>query len=286
METEIYLTYGNSDLYSKYRPSCLKELFLPEVDKQKILATVKEKKPMIFHGGPGVGKTSIAYAVSKELNMDLIDINSSDTRRKSFLENILERVQMKSWKSQLFFFDEADSMSAGSYSILNKILGETQHPIFIAANEDWKLPMDIRKRCRTMKIKPPTLQNLVTLVKYVAEKENKVPSYTKITSGDDYRTALSKSFYNSDSIIQTTRHDDVKNYFTYLKVPKEIDLIWLMDNLDKFYYGKALIQQAELIRVVDKYHQNKLLEYGTIANKRGYVETPYFVKRRNIFRRK
>ena len=59
-----------------------------------------------------------------------------------------------------------------------------------------------------------------------------------------------------------------------------------MDNLDKFYYGRALIQQAELIRVANKYHQNKILNYGIKANKRGYVETPYFVKRRNIFRRK
>lgn len=286
METEIYLTYGNLNLNSKYRPSSLKDLFLPDADKQKILATVKEKKPMILHGGPGVGKTSVAYAVSQELDMDLIDINSSDTRSKEFLENILERVQMKSWKSQLFFFDEADSMSAGSYTILNKILGETQHPILLAANEDWKLPMDIRKRCRTMKIKQPTLQSLVTLVKRIGKIENKTPKFANITSGDDYRTAISKSFYDSSSMIQSNTRTDVQNYFSHLKVPKDIDLIWLLDNLENFYYGKDLIQQAELIRVANKYHENNILKYGIKANKRGFVETPYFVKRRNIFRRK
>ena len=274
------------NLSQKYKPTNLQELLLPDEDKKKITDYVKKRKPFILAGPPGVGKTSAVYAIVNELNYDLVDINSSDTRKKEFLENILKRARMSSWKPQLFFFDEVDNMRANGYIYLNKIIAESKHPIILAANEYWKIPMDTRKRCQMLQIKDPTLTSLVKLVKRIGKSEKLKPNYSRITSGDDYRTAISKVFYNSTNYKKTNPFKDTDDYFRYKKVPENLELIWLLDNLSGFYYGKTLIKQLAIIKASDKYKSKDLLKYGEIANKKGRVQTSYFVKRRNVFRRK
>ena len=76
------------NLSQKYRPINLRELLLPTEDKNKIVDYVRRKKPLLLAGPPGVGKTSTVYAVARELDYDVVDINSSDSRNKEFFENM------------------------------------------------------------------------------------------------------------------------------------------------------------------------------------------------------
>ena len=274
------------NLSQKYKPTNLQELILPEENKQKIMDCIKKRKPLLLAGPPGVGKTSAVYAITKEFDYDIIDINSSDSRNKIFLEDMLKRVKIKGWKPQLFFFDEMDNMRATGYMYLNKILTETKHPIILAANEYWKIPMDTRKRCQMLQIKEPTLASLVKLVKRIGEKEKIKPHYSRITSGDDYRTAISKAFYNSSNFTRDNSFKDVDSCFKYGKIPNNLPLIWLIDNLSKYYHGKTLIKQLALIKASDKYKMEELLKSSEKPLKNGRVQTPYFIKRRNMFRRK
>ena len=274
------------NLSQKYRPTNLRELLIPNEDKQKIVDYIRKKKPILLAGGPGVGKTSAVYAVAKELDYDVVDINSSDTRGKEFFEHMLKRSKMTTWKSQLFFFDEADSMRSSGYTHLNKIIAESKHPVILAVNEYWKIPMETRKRCQMIQIKSPTLPSLVKLVKYIGEKEKLKPQYSRITSGDDYRTAISKTFYNSSSYNKSEPFKDTDDYFKLGKVPEKIDLMWLVDNLPQYYYGKRLISQMAIIKASDKYKLQNLLQFGEKSNKKGRAKTPYFIKRRKMFRRK
>ena len=280
------MRFGIMNLSQKYRPTNLRELLIPNEDKQKIVDYIRKKKPIILAGGPGVGKTSAVYAVAKELDYDVVDINSSDTRGKEFFEQMLKRSKMTTWKSQLFFFDEADSMRSSGYTHLNKIIVESKHPVILAVNEYWKIPMETRKRCQMIQIKSPTLPSLVKLVKYIGEKEKLKPQYSKITSGDDYRTAISKTFYNSSSYNKSEPFKDTDDYFKLGKVPEKIDLMWLVDNLSQYYYGKRLISQMAIIKASDKYKLQNLLQFGEKSNKKGRAKTPYFIKRRKMFRRK
>ena len=66
------------NLSQKYRPINLRELLLPTEDKNKIVDYIRKKKPIFLAGGPGVGKTSAVYAVARELDYDVVDINSID----------------------------------------------------------------------------------------------------------------------------------------------------------------------------------------------------------------
>ena len=79
------------NLSQKYKPINLRELIIPNEDKQKIIDYIRKKKPILLAGSPGVGKTSAVYAVARELDYDVVDINSSDSRGKEFFESVYSR---------------------------------------------------------------------------------------------------------------------------------------------------------------------------------------------------
>lgn len=64
----------------KYRPRKVSECILPESLKQTFSQLVKtgELQNMIFSGGPGIGKTTVARALCNELELDYILINGSE----------------------------------------------------------------------------------------------------------------------------------------------------------------------------------------------------------------
>ena len=60
--------------------------------------------------------------------------------------------------------------------------------------------------------------------------------------------------------------------------------MWLIDNLPQYYYGKSLVTQMALIKASDKYKLEDLLQFGEKPNKKGRVQTPYFIKYGNVWK--
>lgn len=103
----------------KYRPQKIKDVILPE--KYKILFNdiVKEgdHQHLLLAGGAGVGKTTIAKALCKELNSDVLVINASengniDTLRTT-IRNFASSVSFTGNK-KVVILDEADYLNAQS----------------------------------------------------------------------------------------------------------------------------------------------------------------------------
>ena len=72
------------------------------------------KRALILNGPVGVGKTSIAIALANETNSELFELNASDLRNKSSLEEVLRpSVEQQSLfkKGKLIFMDEADGIT-------------------------------------------------------------------------------------------------------------------------------------------------------------------------------
>jgi len=64
------------------------------------------------------------------------------------------------------------------------------------------------------------------------------------------------------------------------------DLIWIIDNLNKFYHGRKMYEQVELVANADKIKNYEILKYGHKSSRSfSTVETPYYTKRSKIFRR-
>lgn len=100
----------------KYRPNTVEDCILPDEIKQPFLSYVKsgELPNLLLSGGPGVGKSTLAQAVCKQLDYDYMFIPGSEETGVD-----LFRGKIKSFSSSLAFngkrkvviIDEADYLS-------------------------------------------------------------------------------------------------------------------------------------------------------------------------------
>lgn len=89
---EVYIMHVVKDekiWVEKYRPNNINECILPSEVRKKLQKIVDQGyiQSMLFHGGPGVGKTTAARAVCEMLGVDYIIINASDERGLDMLRN-------------------------------------------------------------------------------------------------------------------------------------------------------------------------------------------------------
>ncbi len=113
----------------RYRPKTISECILPNKIKQELQEQINlgEIQHLLFHGIQGSGKTSAAFAISRELNADTMVINASDERGIDlFRMKVKQFVSSVSFerKSKIVLLEEADNLMPDSQKILRRILEE------------------------------------------------------------------------------------------------------------------------------------------------------------------
>ena len=80
----------------KYAPTSSKELIGNEDVFGKLNRLIKtadkSSKSIFIEGEPGTGKTCSVYAIAKENNLEVVEINASDTRKKKAVQSLLSSV--------------------------------------------------------------------------------------------------------------------------------------------------------------------------------------------------
>ena len=124
----------------KHRPKSLNEI----VGQKKAVEAIrkwiedvragKKVKPLLLYGPPGTGKTSAAYAIAKELDMEIVEVNASDVRNREHLSKLLEGLTARSLftgRRRMILFDEIDALPSETRtiaSILREILKRAPVP--------------------------------------------------------------------------------------------------------------------------------------------------------------
>jgi replication factor C large subunit len=135
----------------KYRPKKIEDIIGNEEAKATFIEWLrskrKNKKAVLLYGPPGVGKTALVNAASKEFGYSIIEMNASDTRSEKAVNEIakpatsylaLDTFTAES-KGNLLFLDEVDGIAGnedrGGVSAIIEIVEKARVPVIMAAND-------------------------------------------------------------------------------------------------------------------------------------------------------
>jgi replication factor C large subunit len=263
-------------LTEKYRANSFNDILGQDAaihSLKEFLQQFPKKKALILHGPAGTGKTSLVLSAAKEANAEIFELNASDLRNRSKLEEVLKPATKQSSlfkKSKILLMDEVDGVTGsdrGGIPELVRIINETKFPIIMTCNDVWQSKLSpVRAKSKIIELKPLDIGTIVSILSRVSEKENinKNPQYLKliaIKSQGDMRAALNdlQSYSSPQDISINTdeKRDSEENIFHILrKLFKERDhfldlfdhsslsldeiLLWIEENIPKEYKSEAL----------------------------------------------
>ncbi|MBS3073600.1 replication factor C large subunit [Candidatus Pacearchaeota archaeon] len=167
-------------LTEKYRPKGIKEVLGQKEAIEKISDFIKNfkslsKKALILYGPSGTGKTSTIYAIARDLNYEVIEINPSEAINKQHLQDSLGK-SSKNFsffkKGKLFLIEEAESIERGASPEIIKILSESRWPMFLIANDAYSDKLkEIRKVSSLVQFKPIKKEDIMHILKKISLSE-------------------------------------------------------------------------------------------------------------------
>ncbi len=150
----------------KYRPKKLEEVAGQDNITNRLSAFVKEKSipNILFAGSAGIGKTTCAIALAKELYGDswhrnFMETNASDERGISVVRTTIKdfaRVKPFGTAFKIVFLDECDALTPEAQQALRRTMEKyTKTTRFIlSCNYSSKLIPPIQSRCAIFRFKP------------------------------------------------------------------------------------------------------------------------------------
>ncbi|MBM2852731.1 MAG: rfc [Candidatus Nitrosotenuis sp.] len=189
---------SNTMWVEKYRPLKISDLVnQKEVvgSISSLLTNVTEMPHLLFSGSAGVGKTTLAMCISREILGDnwrnyTLELNASDERG---INMVRERVKKFSRFAgldanipfKIIILDEADEMTSDAQTALRRIIEDTaKHCRFILiANNISKIIEPIQSRCAVFKFTRISEKEIITHLKEIAKKE-------KLKADDDGLKAI------------------------------------------------------------------------------------------------
>lgn len=170
------------ELYKKYRPKTLEEIYGNEDIVNSIDKMIKEKTfPhfIIFNGNAGCGKTTLCRIIKDLLKVShesYHEINASSNNGIDFARDIVEQSKFKPFLGEnvLWVFDEAHQLTKSACESLLKPLEDTNSFTYFifSSSEANKLPTAIKSRATVLELKPLDDVLMRKLLKNIAFKED------------------------------------------------------------------------------------------------------------------
>lgn len=210
------------------------------------------KKGLILHGPPGTGKTSSAYRVAGEVGCAVVEFNASDERGKEFMRR-LRKVALSSslFSKAVILLDEADGIEdkAGLASVIR----DTKKPIILTANDVRSLGARVREECAEVAFFRPKMRDVVRHVREMGEETGDRPEYGGLMR--DFRQAELAAFQGSQGyrpcVGRVSRLEQSLKSGEFAGRADPTDLIHLLDNSGKLFYGRRLLDFVRAIAVSD-----------------------------------
>ncbi|MFX1358247.1 MAG: replication factor C large subunit [Promethearchaeota archaeon] len=154
-----------------------------EKERKEEKKLAPEKAAILLEGPPGIGKTSIVYALANDLNMQVVETNASDTRTKDKLEaKLKETVKsrgimdfMVQSKQKIILIDEVDGIygvsDRGAVPTILDIIQNTQFPIILCSNEYKQSLQPLYNKIKKFELSSLSDEEILRIVKKILTKE-------------------------------------------------------------------------------------------------------------------
>lgn len=175
-------------LYRSYRSRDFDEVVGQDHVVQTLKSAIKAGRishAYLFTGPRGVGKTSVARILAREVNglsyegenthLDIIEIDAASNRRIDEIRELRDKVHITptSSKYKVYIIDEVHMLTREAFNALLKTLEEPPaHAIFIlATTEAHKLPETITSRTQRFNFKPINQADAIAHLARIAKSE-------------------------------------------------------------------------------------------------------------------
>ena len=193
----------HSLLVERYRPTTLENYVGNEHIKKTINQYLSQNdiQNLIFYGPAGTGKTTLAKLIIKNLDCDYLYINASDERG---IETIRDKVSgfasAASFKPlKVVILDEADFLTIQAQASLRNVIETFSRTtrFILTCNYIERIIDPLQSRCQTLKIVPPSKQDIAYHLINVFKGEN------VDCSADDLKTIINQHYPDIRKMLNT-----------------------------------------------------------------------------------
>ncbi len=249
----------------KYRPTKLSEIVNQTEIIGSLEALIKDPTDMphlMFSGSAGVGKTTAAICIARQIlgkNYNLnsvLELNASDERGIGMVREKVKKFSKWSGFADIPFkiiiLDEADEMTSDAQTALRRVIEETAkfcRFIFIANNIS-KIIDPIQSRCATFKFTTIPEEDVISRLGEIAKKEKVKADKKGLKAIYDYSEGDLRHAINlmqATASLGEISEDNVKSSAGLTKTSDVVDVLKLALS------GKVLEAREKMIELIKVY---------------------------------
>ncbi|MEA5388947.1 replication factor C small subunit [Haloarculaceae archaeon H-GB11] len=183
-EAESESRAGREEVWiEKYRPRTLDDIVGQDTIVERLRSYVERNDlpHLLFSGQAGIGKTTSAQAVARELYGDdwqenFLELNASDQRGIDVVRDRIKNFARSSFgghEYRIIFLDEADALTSDAQSALRRTMEQFSNNVrfILSCNYSSQIIDPIQSRCAVFRFAPLSDEAVEEEVRLIAEQE-------------------------------------------------------------------------------------------------------------------